>query len=579
MPPKRKRQAGTTGNSKTKKGKRHVSQDVHASIQIPEEPMVNNKAILDADPRVSPLPLQFPAQDMIPCAGDDIASHVPMQLRQKIWEHQYINLNLLLKGSAELREFYTTSNLVINDSGLIESRPKVMKEKISNIDKWTDAFILFMHVYLQRYPNRALELTQYIAIIRDAAKRTGGLGWRDYDEQFRLRQAINYRPWSQLNSDLWLRLISVPLRPSPTSNDQGNRDVVRTMHRLIALSISQSTKAAYKTAINQFRKFRAMAALGDLWPAPLDHIMLFIAYLSRQSRTASTISSYMAALSFIHKINNWSDPSHTFLVTKALEGMKRLRPQKDCRAPITIELLQKIYCELPNVCLSYYEVLLFRSAYTLAFLAYLGQGRSMLTVQLRFSKTDQRGKSCRIHLAELRNNPICPVSNVRDSIIYWAHRSALRLLNRHLRLEQQGVHINWMGKRVQRILILHVGGNDLIDYTTSMLCAKIEYDISILAQWLPNTIIIWSDILPRLYWRGSLNIKAIEKKRKRVNRSGRRSAFLVGGRVIHHQDITYVCPSLFRADKVHLTDVGNALFLNNLQNELELCASNSFSMS
>ncbi|KAJ8304431.1 hypothetical protein KUTeg_018014 [Tegillarca granosa] len=367
-----------------------------------------------------------------------------------------------------------------------------------------------------------------------------------------------------------------------------------------------------------------MAALGDLWPAPLDHIMLFIAYLSRQSRTASTISSYMAALSFIHKINNWSDPSHSFLVTKALEGMKRLRPQKDCRAPITIELLQKIYCELPNVCLSYYEVLLFRSAYTLAFFGLFrvgelvfttnsmanrpllysdinfstSQGRSMLTVQLRFSKTDQRGKSCRVHLAELRNNPICPVSNVRDSIIYWAHRSALRLLNRHLRLEQQGVHINWMGKRgmkwhnvlttvsknirnfpVPRILILHVGGNDLIDYTTSMLCAKIEYDISILAQWLPNTIIIWSDILPRLYWRGSLNIKAIEKKRKRVNRSGRRSAFLVGGRVIHHQDITYDCPSLFRADKVHLTDVGNALFLNNLQNELELCASNSFSMS
>ncbi|KAJ8320209.1 hypothetical protein KUTeg_001796 [Tegillarca granosa] len=328
-----------------------------------------------------------------------------------------------------------------------------------------------------------------------------------------------------------------------------------------------------------------MAALGDLWPAPLDHIMLFIAYLSRQSRTASTISSYMAALSFIHKINNWSDPSHTFLVTKALEGMKRLRPQKDCRAPITIELLQKIYCELPNLTLW-------------PFLAYLGQGRSMLTVQLRFSKTDQRGKSCRVHLAELRNNPICPVSNVRDSIIYWAHRSALRLLNRHLRLEQQGVHINWMGKRgmkwhnvlttvsknirnfpVPRIWILHVGGNDLIDYTTSMLCAKIEYDISILAQWLPNTIIIWSDILPRLYWRGSLNIKAIEKKRKRVNRSGRRSAFLVGGRVIHHQDITYDCPSLFRADKVHLTDVGNALFLNNLQNKLELCASNSFSMS
>ncbi|KAJ8300326.1 hypothetical protein KUTeg_021845 [Tegillarca granosa] len=255
-----------------------------------------------------------------------------------------------------------------------------------------------------------------------------------------------------------------------------------------------------KTAINQFRKFRAMAALGDLWPAPLDHIMLFIAYLSRQSRTASTISSYMAALSFIHKINNWSDPSHTFLVTKALEGMKRLRPQKDCRAPITIEFLQKIYCELPNVCLSYYEVLLFRSAYTLAFFGLFrvgelvfttnsmanrpllysdinfstSQGRSMLTVQLRFSKTDQRGKSCRVHLAELRNNPICPVSNVRE---FLRKRSSLHPQLRVAEYGGQSIHdykrgrasplVGTFGKDLDKVYQNQVPGTDAKKQTSS----------------------------------------------------------------------------------------------------------------
>ncbi|KAJ8313178.1 hypothetical protein KUTeg_009271 [Tegillarca granosa] len=59
-------------------------------------------------------------------ADDDITIHIPNQLRDKIWGHKYVNLALLLKGSAELKDFYTASNLVLNESGCLESRPKVV---------------------------------------------------------------------------------------------------------------------------------------------------------------------------------------------------------------------------------------------------------------------------------------------------------------------------------------------------------------------------------------------------------------------------------------------------------------------
>ena len=61
---------------------------------------------------------------------------------------------------------------------------------------------------MQKHPNKAQELLQYMAIIRDASARHGSLLFRNNDEQFRLRQAIELQPWGKLNPDLWLRIMS-----------------------------------------------------------------------------------------------------------------------------------------------------------------------------------------------------------------------------------------------------------------------------------------------------------------------------------------------------------------------------------
>ena len=94
------------------------------------------------------------------------------------------------------------------EKGELEAKDKMVHEHVTNIDRWTGSFLKFVDVYIQRHADRALELVQYMFIIRDAARKFPCMGWRNYNEQFRVRRAISYQNWSKLNADLWLRLIA-----------------------------------------------------------------------------------------------------------------------------------------------------------------------------------------------------------------------------------------------------------------------------------------------------------------------------------------------------------------------------------
>ena len=149
------------------------------------------------------------AENRVRLGSDDIASHVPEQLCKKIWAHEYINLALLLKGSVELQDLFSTGVVHLTGKGQLEARPQVnTKDKVPNIEKWTDAFLIFASIYLKRYPSKIQEILQYMNIIREAASRSVTFTWRSYDEQFRLRQESEVQSWGKINSDLWLRLMT-----------------------------------------------------------------------------------------------------------------------------------------------------------------------------------------------------------------------------------------------------------------------------------------------------------------------------------------------------------------------------------
>ncbi|KAJ8315279.1 hypothetical protein KUTeg_007429, partial [Tegillarca granosa] len=149
-----------------------------------------------------------------------------------------------------------------------------------------------------------------------------------------------------------------------------------------------------------------------------------------------TVKTRIAALSFFHKISNSIDHTKNFLVNKLLEGLRRSGKSKDTRAPITVPILTQLPRALVCICFSSYEAKLFRAAFTLAFFGFLRVGEralsncksnsstvlsisdisiqtSMLKVTIRFSKTDQFGKTTTLYIDYVPSSVVCPVNAMK----------------------------------------------------------------------------------------------------------------------------------------------------------------------
>ncbi|KAJ8305860.1 hypothetical protein KUTeg_016405 [Tegillarca granosa] len=330
----------------------------------------------------------------LPEFDESLGDHVPQQIRLKVWDDQYINLYSLLPDKEEntiLDPDNESSPLVILKSGQIGlgHRSSTLK-KVSNIEEWTDAFMIFASIYLQKYQNgqMALDLLKYCSTIRWAASKVPGPAWRQYDEQFRLRRAKKpSKSWARLDLDLWLLFISAS---TPLNNP------------------SQK--------FNLGTKELAGKPKGICW----DYNRNKCTSLSYQ-----TVKTRIAALSFFHKISNSIDHPKNFLVNKLLEGLRRSGKSKDTRAPITLPILTQLPRALAISC-----------CLTLAFFGFLRVGEialsncksnsstvlsisdisiqaSMLKVKIRFSKTDRFGKTTTLYIDSVPSSVVCPVNAMK----------------------------------------------------------------------------------------------------------------------------------------------------------------------
>ena len=209
--------------------------------------------------------------------------------------------------------------------------------------------------------------------------------------------------------------------------------------RLLDGSLAKSSQATYRGGIGCFTDFRIEMRLNQEWPAPIGHVVHFIAFLSLGGKAPSTIQTYMSALSYVHKINGWVDPTSNFIVQKLKEGSKRLDRRVDSRFPITLNILGQLLNSLPQICKSSYECCLFRAAFCLAFFGFLRVGefsatskkgdvskilavsdikidadQSCLKLLIRFSKTDQKGLSTTLQIGVGPNSTMCPVKTTGE---------------------------------------------------------------------------------------------------------------------------------------------------------------------
>lgn len=189
---------------------------------------------------------------------------------------------------------------------------------------------------------------------------------------------------------------------------------------------------------------------------------------------------------------------------------------------------------------------------------------------------------------------------VGSSIVKWAscHAWKYHKGGTQLDLKRHYASLFWQGKRGMRwnqvyscvkhllefeqkpdILILHCSGNDLGQINTLTLRHRILSTIKKLRQELPDTFLVWSQILPRLKWRFELNHRAIERVRKRINSYVAKQVIQLGGGYIRYPEISEMSKGLFAQDGVHLSFMGNELFLYRLQQAIQTFLSSDIKVS
>lgn len=121
------------------------------------------------------------------------------------------------------------------------------------------------------------------------------------------------------------------------------------------------------------------------------------------------------------------------------------------------------------------------------------------------------------------------------------------------------------------VLFIHLGENDLLPDDNISLIIKMKNDLGILSRAFPNTIIIWSSLLPRHFCKEAENAVLMAEAQKHVNRNMADYCHESGMHFLSHNLITSDKPSLFLPDKNELSDAGADIFMADLKTVLEFC--------
>lgn len=130
--------------------------------------------------------------------GIPLGASVSIKLRQKIWCNEYIDLKSLLDTKDEPLSVTISTGVINLHQG--------QKSKVPiSLGQWTDAFLIFSAIYLEKFPTEAPNLLKYCHMIREMQYLHGDQAFRMYDEHFRkLRETVN-APWQNPVQELRLK--------------------------------------------------------------------------------------------------------------------------------------------------------------------------------------------------------------------------------------------------------------------------------------------------------------------------------------------------------------------------------------
>lgn len=89
-----------------------------------------------------------------------------------------------------------------------------------------------------------------------------------------------------------------------------------TLRRLLEASLSATSLSTYSRPweiLHQFKNER-LPTTTSIFPHSSDNLALFLAFLGEKNDAASTVMTYISALSFSHRLAGWPDPTKSEMV-------------------------------------------------------------------------------------------------------------------------------------------------------------------------------------------------------------------------------------------------------------------------
>lgn len=115
-------------------------------------------------------------------------------------------------------------------------------------------------------------------------------------------------------------------------------------------------------------------------------------------------------------------------------------------------------------------------------------------------------------------------------------------------------------------LLVHLGTNDLVRIDEFALRQRVAVMLRDCLDWCPHLTLIWSDILPRVFYFGAHSQPALERKRRIINRWARsQCSKLPRTLCLHHPQFQWADFSLYHFDGVHFSPAGNRIFRSNIE--------------
>ena len=126
-------------------------------------------------------------------------------------------------------------------------------------------------------------------------------------------------------------------------------------------------------------------------------------------------------------------------------------------------------------------------------------------------------------------------------------------------------------RRNPTTLIIHLGTNDIFFNSLSAIRYRIEENVRCVRKLLPQTRLIWSDILPRAFYLKESQQSKGAGKRCTINLNEyahKLCTRIPNMRYIKHRNFSQSDRTLFYWDSVHLSDKGHQRLLDNWSNGL-----------